>query len=222
MKTTSKNKSSSTANSNDNNNHHQQQQQQQQAAALKTMFNNVMETMDRFLDTEDNLIVQALMQLEQRTNISKRFLARILLILIIGYLIFSYTFLDTLSRIIMFLYPSYRSYYKLKYCSHLQREDLVDLVKFWIFMSFFITVDLLFGNLIPLGFFIKGLILVQCVIPHNPTAIHFVYENIIRPSYAYLEENDYIRQLNQYLQQQQSYHHHNHNDQLDSDEFHVR
>ncbi|OTF83692.1 hypothetical protein BLA29_002258 [Euroglyphus maynei] len=124
----------------------------------------------------------------------------------------------------MFLYPSYRSYYKLKY-SDLQREDLIDLVKFWIFMSFFITVDMMFGNLIPLGFFIKGIILVQCVIPYNPTAIHFVYENIIKPSYAYLEENPYIRRLNQYFrQQQQSYHllHHNHNDQLDYDDFHVR
>nr|XP_027194725.1 uncharacterized protein LOC113789395 [Dermatophagoides pteronyssinus] len=216
MKT--KNKSTTAANSVNSIN-----QQQQQAAALKTMFNNVLETMDRFLETEDNLIVQALMTLEQRTNISKHFLARILLILSIGYLIFSYTFLDTLSRIIMFLYPSYRSYYKLKYNDNLQREDLIDLVKFWIFMSFFITVDLLFGSLIPLGFVIKGIILVQCVIPNNPTTIHFVYENIIKPSYAYLEDNDYIQQLNQYFNHQQSYHiHHNSNDQLDSDDCHVR
>ena len=89
----------------------------------------VLETMDRFLETnEGNLVVQSLISLESKTNISRRYLARAFLLILLGYFLFSNSVLDLVTHLLMFLYPAYRSYLRLKN-PELSKEELVDDIK---------------------------------------------------------------------------------------------
>lgn len=93
-------------------------------------FGSALETMDRFLENNDgNLLVQSLVSLEGRTNISRRYLARAFLFILLGYFLFSNSVLDLLTHLLMFLYPSYRSYLLLQNVDRLSKEDLVDILK---------------------------------------------------------------------------------------------
>lgn len=93
-------------------------------------FGSALETMDRFLETNDgNLLVQSLVSLEGRTNISRRYLARAFLFILLGYFLFSNSVLDLLTHLLMFLYPSYRSYLLLQNVERLSKDDLVDILK---------------------------------------------------------------------------------------------
>lgn len=94
----------------------------------ETTLGNVLGLMDSFLEREDNLIVQSLAALEERTNISRRYLARGFLFLLGGYFVFSHSFLDIATHLLMFLYPSYRTYLLLKH-SQPSVEDLMHLLK---------------------------------------------------------------------------------------------
>ncbi|UXI17373.1 hypothetical protein NH340_JMT03316 [Sarcoptes scabiei] len=123
-----------------------------------------------------------------------------LLLSMIGYLLFSSTFLDFLIKIFLFLFPSYRTFQQLKN-PNIEKARLVEIVKLWVLISFYATIDLLIGNLIPLGFFLKGIILIQCVASQCPRTIDFIYNKIIDPTYTYLEQSDYFQYLNQFCSQ---------------------
>lgn len=87
------------------------------------------ETMDRFLENDSNLLVQSLVSLESKTNISRRYLARAFLAIITGYFLFSNAVFNMLTHLFMYLYPSYRSYLLLKN-PDLSKEDLIDILKY--------------------------------------------------------------------------------------------
>ena len=94
-----------------------------------SQFGSALETMDRFLEnSESNLLVQSLVSLEGKTNISRKYLARGFLILLAGYFLFSNSVLDMVTHLLMYLYPSYRSYLLLKN-PDLSKEDLIDILK---------------------------------------------------------------------------------------------
>lgn len=94
----------------------------------ESFFGNVLETLDRFLQDESNLIVQFFISLEMMTNISRRYLARAFLTILFSYFIFSNFVLDTITHLLLFLYPSYRTYLLLK-IPHLCKTELVDIIK---------------------------------------------------------------------------------------------
>lgn len=93
-----------------------------------SLFGNALETLDRFLQNETNLVVQFLISLETMTNISRRYLARAFLTILFSYFMFSNFVLDLIAHLLLFLYPSYRTYLLLKR-PELSKEDLTDLVK---------------------------------------------------------------------------------------------
>lgn len=163
-------------------------------------FGSALETMDRFLETNDgNLLVQSLVSLEARTNISRRYLARAFLFILAGYFLFSNSVLDMLTHLLMFLYPSYRSYLLLQNVDRLSKEDLVDILKYWIFIGLFATVDFALGYLIPFVSVIKLIFIIQCVLPRRSPAVQLAHSHFVTPLYRHLEKNESIQQVNDYV-----------------------
>ncbi|KAH9406993.1 Receptor expression-enhancing protein 5 [Tyrophagus putrescentiae] len=148
---------------------------------------------------DGNLLVQSLVSLEARTNISRRYLARAFLFILAGYFLFSNSVLDMLTHLLMFLYPSYRSYLLLQNVDRLSKEDLVDILKYWIFIGLFATVDFALGYLIPFVSVIKLIFIIQCVLPRRSPAVQLAHSHFVTPLYRHLEKNESIQQVNDYV-----------------------
>lgn len=101
-----------------------------QQATSDSLFGNVLETMDRFLSqNEENLLVQLTILLEARTGVNRYYLARFLLGLGLAYFVLSSSLVTLLMHLLMFLYPSFRTYILLKSDQKLEKEELLYIVK---------------------------------------------------------------------------------------------
>src|SRR6218665_2037036 len=74
-------------------------------------LNTVLDTMDRFLENNDgNHLVQLLVHLERKTNVSRNALARFLLFIVVCYFLFSIKVFDLAGNVLLYALPSYSSY----------------------------------------------------------------------------------------------------------------
>ena len=95
--------------------------------SLSFGMKSVLETIDNFLENNDgNHIVQLLTHIETRTNVSKKALARALLVIIVCYFLFSIQIFDIAANILLYFLPSYTTYVLLKKDhAEIDKNDLI-------------------------------------------------------------------------------------------------
>ena len=167
-------------------------------------FNNksIFSALDQFLKNEDNLIVQWIVLLEGKSNIHRRYLARAISFIILAYFMFSNYVLDLVTHLLMYLYPSYRSYILLQN-PNLTKERLIDLLKYSIFIGFFNTFYITLNCIFPLSslpcLLLKLILTIECVLPQQSPLVDFTIKHIVTPLFQDFEENQNLQKMNKYL-----------------------
>lgn len=146
---------------------------------MASNFSNYMNKLDDIIG-QNEMINKYLTLIEQKTNIKKRYIALIAIVVISIYLVIGLA-KDLLCNLIGFVYPAYIS---VKAIESTDKNDDTEWLMYWVVFSTFSCVEFFSDILLswfPFYFLGKCIFLIWCMAPTSYNGSKILYSKLIRP-----------------------------------------
>lgn len=135
--------------------------------------------LDEILE-QHNFVTDGLQKIEEKTNIKKRYIALVIIVIIAIYLIVGYG-ASLLCNVIGFVYPAYIS---VKAIESADKDDDTEWLMYWVVFAAFSVCEFfsdIFLSWFPFYFLAKCIFLLWCMAPITNNGSRVIYLKLIRP-----------------------------------------